>query len=95
MLSGIINSKKAINMNIAIMRAFVELRRVLLIKTDFKHQFLLGCQGSPPKMGVWPAVIVGTAKVDFANLDCGAGPPKYVSVFGFVPVSCGAGCCPG
>ena len=38
MLSGIINSKKAINMNIAIMRAFVELRRVLLIKTDFKHQ---------------------------------------------------------
>lgn len=38
MLSVIINSKKAINMNIAIMRAFVELRRVLLIKTDFKHQ---------------------------------------------------------
>ena len=38
MLSGIINSKKAINMNIAIMRAFVELRRVLLIKIDFKHQ---------------------------------------------------------
>ena len=38
MLSGIINSKKAINMNIDIMRAFVELRRVLLIKTDFKHQ---------------------------------------------------------
>ena len=38
MLSGIINSKKAINMNIAVMRAFVELRRVLLIKTDFKHQ---------------------------------------------------------
>ena len=38
MLSGIVNSKKAISMNIAIMRAFVELRRVLLIKTDFKHQ---------------------------------------------------------
>ena len=38
MLSGIINSKKAISMNIAIMRAFVEIRRVLLIKTDFKHQ---------------------------------------------------------
>ena len=38
MLSGIINSKTAIQMNIAIMRAFVELRRVLLIKTDFKHQ---------------------------------------------------------
>jgi len=38
MLSGIINSKKAIQMNIAIMRAFVELRRVLLIKSDFKIQ---------------------------------------------------------
>ena len=38
MLSGIINSKKAIQMNIAIMRAFVELRRILLIKSDFKLQ---------------------------------------------------------
>jgi phage regulator Rha-like protein len=38
MLSGIINSDKAIKMNIAIMRAFVELRRVLLIKSDFKLQ---------------------------------------------------------
>lgn len=38
MLSGIINSDKAIQMNIAIMRAFVELRRVLLLKSDFKQQ---------------------------------------------------------
>ena len=38
MLSGILNSKKAIEMNIAIMRAFVELRRVLLIQSDFKIQ---------------------------------------------------------
>ena len=38
MLSGIINSKRAIQMNIAIMRAFVELRKVLLLKTDFKQQ---------------------------------------------------------
>ena len=38
MLSGIVNSDKAIQMNIAIMRAFVELRRVLLIKSDFKLQ---------------------------------------------------------
>jgi uncharacterized membrane protein YukC len=38
MLSGIINSDKAIQMNIAIMRAFVELRRVLLFKSDFKLQ---------------------------------------------------------
>ena len=38
MLSGILNSKRAIQMNIAIMRAFVELRKVLLIKSDFKHQ---------------------------------------------------------
>jgi uncharacterized membrane protein YukC len=38
MLSGIVNSDKAIQMNIAIMRAFVELRRVLLIQSDFKLQ---------------------------------------------------------
>jgi phage regulator Rha-like protein len=38
MLSGILNSKKAIQMNIAIMRAFVELRRILLMKSDFKLQ---------------------------------------------------------
>jgi hypothetical protein len=38
MLSGIINSKRAIQMNIAIMRAFVELRKVLLMKSDFKIQ---------------------------------------------------------
>ena len=34
MLSDIINSKKAIHMNIAIMLAFVEHRRALLIKSD-------------------------------------------------------------
>lgn len=39
MLSGIIHSKRAIQMNIAIMRAFVELRKVLLLKSDFKQQF--------------------------------------------------------
>lgn len=38
MLSGIINSKRAVEMNIAIMRAFVELRKVLLLKADFKLQ---------------------------------------------------------
>jgi phage regulator Rha-like protein len=38
MLSGIIHSKRAIQMNIAIMRAFVELRKVLLLKSDFKVQ---------------------------------------------------------
>ena len=38
MLSGILNSDKAINMNIAIMRAFVEVRRVLLQQTDLKTQ---------------------------------------------------------
>jgi hypothetical protein len=32
MLSGILNSDKAINMNIAIMRAFVEIRRLTLIQ---------------------------------------------------------------
>ncbi len=38
MLSGILNSDKAINMNIAIMRAFVEVRRVLLRQSDLKEQ---------------------------------------------------------
>ena len=38
MLSGVINSDKAISMNIAIMRAFVEVRKVLLKQTDLKEQ---------------------------------------------------------
>ena len=38
MLSGILNSDLAISMNIAIMRAFVEVRRVLLKEKDMKEQ---------------------------------------------------------
>ena len=38
MLSGVLNSDKAITMNIAIMRAFVEVRRVLLLQNDLKEQ---------------------------------------------------------
>ena len=38
MLSGILNSDKAIQMNIAIMRAFVEVRRILLRQSDLKEQ---------------------------------------------------------
>lgn len=38
MLSGILNSDKAINMNIAIMRAFVEIRRLTLQQIDFTEQ---------------------------------------------------------
>jgi ORF6N domain len=38
MLSGILNSDKAINMNIAIMRAFVAVRNVLLKQSDIKEQ---------------------------------------------------------
>ena len=38
MLSGILNSDKAINMNIAIMRAFVEIRKIFLQEFDFKEQ---------------------------------------------------------
>ncbi len=38
MLSGILNSDKAINMNIAIMRTFVEVRKVLLKQSDLKVQ---------------------------------------------------------
>ena len=38
MLSGVINSDKAINMNIAIMRAFVAIKKVLLKQNDLKQQ---------------------------------------------------------
>jgi len=38
MLSGVVNSEKAINMNIAIMRAFVAVRHVLLKQSDLKEQ---------------------------------------------------------
>jgi signal recognition particle GTPase len=39
MLSGIINTERAISMNIAIMRAFVEIRRIAMRKNDLKEQF--------------------------------------------------------
>ena len=38
MLSGILSSEKAIKMNIAIMRAFVEIRKIVLTKADIKLQ---------------------------------------------------------
>jgi len=38
MLSGVLNSDRAIKMNVAIMRAFVEVRRTLLLETDFRKQ---------------------------------------------------------
>ena len=38
MLSGVLNSDKAIDMNIAIMRAFVVVRNILLQKNDLKEQ---------------------------------------------------------
>jgi phage regulator Rha-like protein len=38
MLSGVLHSDKAISMNIAIMRAFVEIRKVLLHQSDIKEQ---------------------------------------------------------
>ena len=38
MLSGILNSDKAINMNIAIMRAFVEVRKIIFRQYDLKEQ---------------------------------------------------------
>ena len=38
MLSGILSSEKAIKMNIAIMRAFVEIRKIVLTKADIKPQ---------------------------------------------------------
>lgn len=38
MLSGILKSDKAIEMNIAIMRAFVEIRKIVFRQTDLKEQ---------------------------------------------------------
>ena len=38
MLSGILNSDKAISMNIAIMRAFVEIRRIILKENNLAEQ---------------------------------------------------------
>ncbi len=38
MLSGILNSDKAIAMNIAIMRAFIEIKKILLQESDLKMQ---------------------------------------------------------
>ncbi|MBL7763359.1 MAG: ORF6N domain-containing protein, partial [Chitinophagaceae bacterium] len=38
MLSGILNSDKAINMNIAIMRAFIEIRKIVLEQNDLREQ---------------------------------------------------------
>ena len=41
MLSGILNSDRAINMNIAIMRTFVEIRRILIQQNDMREQLKL------------------------------------------------------
>jgi phage regulator Rha-like protein len=38
MLSGVLNSNKAINMNINIMRAFVAIRKIVLQQQDTKEQ---------------------------------------------------------
>lgn len=38
MLSGVLNSDKAIAMNIAIMWAFVEIRKILLLQSDMRQQ---------------------------------------------------------
>jgi hypothetical protein len=41
MLSGVLNSDKAIKMNIAIMRAFVEIRKLLIQENDLHEQLRL------------------------------------------------------
>lgn len=41
MLSSVLHSDRAVNMNIAIMRAFVEVRQILLEKTDAREQLKL------------------------------------------------------
>ncbi|WP_231463885.1 MULTISPECIES: ORF6N domain-containing protein [unclassified Pedobacter] len=40
MLSGILRSEKAINMNIAIMRAFVDVRKIILKQNNLNEQLL-------------------------------------------------------
>lgn len=40
MLSGVLRSEKAINMNIAIMRAFVDVRKILLKQNNLNEQLL-------------------------------------------------------
>lgn len=40
MLSGILHSGKAISMNISIMRAFVEIRKIIFKETDLKEQII-------------------------------------------------------
>lgn len=40
MLSGVLRSEKAINMNIAIMRAFVDVRKILLKQSNINEQLL-------------------------------------------------------
>lgn len=40
MLSGVLRSDKAINMNIAIMRAFVDVRKILLKQNNLNEQLL-------------------------------------------------------
>lgn len=39
MLSGVLHSDKAIEMNISIMRAFVDIRRIIFKQNDLKEQF--------------------------------------------------------
>ena len=41
MLSGILSSDTAIEMNIAVMRAFVEIRRIVLMQNDVREQLRL------------------------------------------------------
>jgi hypothetical protein len=38
MLSGVLRSKRAIRVNIQIMRAFIQLRRMLLTNVDLRHK---------------------------------------------------------
>ncbi|RZL46431.1 MAG: ORF6N domain-containing protein [Pedobacter sp.] len=40
MLSGVLRSEKAVNMNIAIMRAFVDVRKILLKQSNINEQLL-------------------------------------------------------
>jgi hypothetical protein len=73
MLSVILNSDKAIAMNIAIMRAFVEIRRVLIQESDLKEQLRL----IKDRIGEHDTQLNPVVRCDGKLLDENAGKKKW------------------
>ena len=49
MLSGVLHSERAVKVNIQIMRAFIQLKRMLLTNTDLRHNSNKTCYVNPIK----------------------------------------------